>query len=147
MESIFKYLTFQSIFRSLQISPHVIRHHAKLSNKIFFRHNVAHLHLTNQLCNTQVECVVVLSLLSKIILDISRLLLILFWSFLKDILLLKGGIVLDSKLSMLEFVLLFDRICLEDILFSIVDFILDFRSSMSELFIIRWYVENFLIIW
>ena len=67
----------------------------------------------------EVECVLALSLLSELFSDISRLLLILVWSFLVDLLLLKGDIVLDFNLSMTDFFLLFDRIFLEDLLFLI----------------------------
>ena len=52
MERIYKYLTFQSTSRSLQISLCVGQQRTELSNKLFLQHNVTYLHFINQLCNT-----------------------------------------------------------------------------------------------
>ena len=64
----------------------------------------------------------------------STLLLILEESFLEEILLLIGGIVLDFSSSMSKLLLLFDGLFLEESLLLIVDIVIDFCSSMSTLF-------------
>ena len=72
----------------------------------------------------------------------STLLLILERSFLEDLLLLIGGIVLDFSSSLSEFLLLLDGIFLEELLLMIVDIVIDFCSNTSTFF---WGDKRFLL--